>query len=159
MAKNGTTKVIDKGFKKIRKDLKKTDGATVDVGILDGNVDDNFTAADLAATMEFGTKHAGPNRNIVIPERSFFRSTFDDNKQKYVRVLKSLLIDVLQETKTVEGSLALFGERVVGDVKRKITAIKSPANAPSTIAGKGFDNPLIETGLNLRARIKKRVKL
>lgn len=162
MAKNGRTKVVDKGFKRIRKDLKKTDGATVDVGILSGsgNVEGNFTVAELAAVQEFGTKKAGRNKNVVIPERSFLRSTYDTNRLKYKRVLRVLYGDVLLGYKTVEGALALFGERVVGDVKRKITAIKFPPNAPSTIARKkGRDNPLIETGLNLKARIAKKVRL
>ncbi len=64
----------------------------------------------------------------------------------------------MQGSKTVEGALSLFGERVVGDIKKKITSIREPANAPSTVAGKGFDNPLIHTG-TMRNRIKKRVNL
>lgn len=160
MAKNGETKVVDKGFKRIRKDLKKTDGSSVDVGILGGKeLEGTFTVAEMAAVHEFGTKRAGRSRNVVIPERSFLRSTYDEKKQVYRRILKSLYGDVLQGTKTVEQALALFGERVVGDIKKKITAIKEPPNAPSTIAGKGFDNPLIHTGTNLRARIAKKVKL
>ena len=160
MAKNGETKVVDKGFNRIRKDLKKTDGSSVDVGILGGEVEGNFTVASLAAVHEFGTKKAGRNKNIVIPERSFLRSTYDEKKIKYKKVLKSLYGEVLLGTKTVEGALALFGERVVGDIKRKITAIKEPANAPSTLAGKYLKaNPLIDTGLNLRARIAKKVNL
>ncbi len=161
MAENGETVVVDKGFNRIREDLDKTDGSTVDVGILGGDIkDDVFTVAALAATHEFGTKKAGRNKNIVIPERSFFRSTFDDNKVKYIRVLKLLFGDVILGNKTVEGALSLFGTRVVGDVKRKITSLMSPPNAPSVIARKkGGNNPLIETGSNLRARIARRVKL
>ncbi len=163
MAKNGKTKVVDKGFKRIRKDLKKVDGASVDVGILggSGNVKKGtFTVAALAATQEFGTRKAGKNKNIIIPERSFLRSTFDSKKQKYMKVLKSLHGDILLGKKTVVGALALFGDRVVGDVKRKITDIKTPPNAPSTLKRKyPKNNPLIETGLNLRARIAKKVNL
>lgn len=158
---NGTTKVVDKGFKRIRKDLKKTDGSEVDVGILGGKVvEGTFNVAELAAVHEFGTDKAGRSRNVIIPERSFLRSTFDDKRQKYRQVLKSLMGEVLVGIKTVDQALSLFGERVVGDVKKKITDIKEPPNKPSTIARKkGKANPLIDTGLNLRARIAKRVRL
>ena len=171
---NGKTKVIDRGFSRIRVELDKTDGSTVDIGILKGassfvgpvrsgvnfgpQPKGNFEVAEIAAVQEFGTHKAGKNRNVVIPERSFLRSTSDDNKQKYSQVLKSLMGDMLSGTITIEQGLALFGERVVGDVKKKITTIREPANAPRTIAQKGFDNPLIRTG-TLRSRIAKRVKL
>ncbi len=165
MAKNGKTKVIDKGFKRIRKDLNKVDGSEVDIGILKGEVGildavsgKSFEVAEIAAVHEFGTTKAGRNNSVTIPERSFMRSTFDDNRVKYTQVLKSLMGDVLQGNKTVEQALSLFGERVVGDIKKKITSIREPANAPSTIEGKGFNNPLIRTG-TMRSRIKKRVRL
>lgn len=155
---NGKTKVIDKGFKRIRRDLHKTDGSTVDVGILKGvsgsdlATGTNFTVAEIAAVQEFGS------RDGRIPERSFIRSVVDSNKVKYRSVLKSLIGDVLLGNLSVEKALAQFGERVVGDIKRKITSISSPPNAPSTIAGKGFNNPLIRTG-TMRSRIKSKVKL
>lgn len=162
---NGKTKVTDKGFKRIRKDLKVTDGSSVDVGILKGEASiidqvsgSKFEVAEIAAVQEFGTTRAGRNNNVTIAERSFMRSTVDAKKSKYEEVLKSLMVDVLLGLKTVNQALSLFGERVVGDIKKKITSIKSPPNAPSTIEAKGFDNPLIHTG-TMRSRIKKKVNL
>ncbi len=171
---NGKTTVIDKGFSRIRVDLDKTDGSTVQVGILKGvssfigpikiganfgpQPKGNFSVAEIAAVQEFGTNKAGKSKNVVIPERSFLRSTADENKEKYGKVLRSIMGDILLGSIKVEKGLALFGERVVGDVKKKITTIREPANAPGTIAQKGFDNPLIRTG-TLRARIAKKVKL
>lgn len=157
MAKNGNTKDIDRGAEKVMVNLEVTDGSSVDIGILKGEVAGviegaKIEVAEIAIVQEFGST------KINVPERSFLRSVTDEKREKYKAVLKSLFSKVLLGTTTVPQALDLFGERVVGDVKRKITSIRQPPNAPSTIAKKGFDNPLIRTG-TLRSRIKKRVKL
>jgi len=166
---NGKTKTNDKGYNRILSDLAKVNGAEVSVGILKGTasvVDPSpgsgtkkrIEVAQIAAVQEFGTTRAGAGNTVTIPERPFLRSNFDDRKGKYRLVLRSLYADILAGRASVESALSLFGERVVGDVKRKITSIRVPKNAPSTQKIKGFDNPLIRTG-TLRARISKRVKL
>ena len=45
---------------------------------------------------------------------------------------------------------AALGELVKGEVQRRIAELKTPPNAPATIARKGSSNPLIDKGV-LRA--------
>ncbi len=135
MSKNGKTKVIDKGHDKIIDQYKKAAGSSVDIGIM--------------------RAERYPN-NVKIKGKK--KSTADEKRIKYRQVLTDLMWDVTIGRITVKEALELFGERVVGDVKRKITSIRTPPNAPRTVSEKGFDNPLIRTG-TLRSRIKKRVNL
>jgi hypothetical protein len=43
--------------------------------------------------------------------------------------------------------LGQMGDRIKGQLQASIKALKSPANAPSTVRRKGFDQPLIDTGV------------
>lgn len=45
-----------------------------------------------------------------------------------------------------ERFLQKTGDKLAESIKKSITGWSVPANAPSTIAKKGFNNPLIETG-------------
>lgn len=93
----------------------------------------------IAASNEFGT------RDGHVPERSYLRSTVDENQQSIVRDLETIVSRSLDGKSYVHG-LRVLGERVVGLVKRKIVDLDDPPNAPSTIAAKGSDNPLVDTG-------------
>ena len=150
------TKVIDKGYNRIRQQMALMEDARVNVGILAGETypdDPSITVPEIAVVHEFGST----KRNI--PERSFLRSTADDKRIKYRRILRDGMISIMEGTATTKGVLDNFGKIVVGDVQRKITAIKTPPNMPATIkAKKGKSNPLIDEG-TLRSRIKSEVEL
>ena len=99
---------------------------------------------------EFGTEH--------IPERSFLRATIFANVENYERLMGNMINDVVYERITADEAYTALGNRVVIDVKKAVTDFSSPANAASTIAAKGFDNPLIETGAMRDAIAFKRVE-
>lgn len=94
--------------------------------------------ATVAAMHEFGT--GGQE------ERSFLRSSFDEHQKKYIKMAQKLVKKVVEKGGTIEKVAALIGQEAEFDVVDKINAISTPGNADSTIARKGFDNPLIETG-------------
>lgn len=85
-------------------------------------------------------------KSVVIPERSFLRSTFDEKNREWQDFARSMVSDVLYGRMSVDEFYNRWGAVVVGDVQQKITSIRNPANAPLTIANKGSSNPLIDTG-------------
>lgn len=84
---------------------------------------------------------------IVIPERSFIRSTVDDNEEKYFRSLNRVMGRIIDGTLNKFQALSFVGQLVEADIKSKIINLDSPANAKSTVRKKGSDNPLVDTGL------------
>jgi len=105
----------------------------------------------IATVHEFGT------RDGRIPERSYLRSTVDEHRLRYIAMVSKAA------KKIVEGAdptqvMGLIGSVAVGDVQRKIANRIPPPNAPSTIARKGSDVPLIDTG-RLRQSIDYVVKV
>lgn len=98
------------------------------------------TLGEVAISNEFGSPERG------IPERSYIRSTFDENKEKWLGLM-SRQIDKLIEGKTTEEKiLATMGEHIKSEIQRKIVDLRTPPNSPETIAKKGSSNPLIDTG-------------
>ena len=124
----------DLGYRALLASFPSLRRVQVLVGILD-----DPELAPIAAFNEFGTD--------TIPERSFLRSTVDENRTKYGTAMGAAIVDVLVRGQTVEQAFGGLGELVQFDIQDKIEAIDHPRNAPSTIAKKGFDDPLIETGI------------
>jgi len=147
MVKTGAkVKDIDKGFKALQMALFQEDKKAVDVGYFSGEIfeENGEDLASVARQNEFGI----PGH---IPERSFMRSTYDQNKDQ---IMKAYTLYFKAETKglTTKAFLKL-GALVTGMIKKKIKTAKSWAvpNAPATIAaktraGKVGDAPLIDTG-------------
>lgn len=112
----------------------------------------SLTRVKLAVIHEFGAKVKngfGRGIEIVIPERSFLRSTADENRRKYELVMKRSVRKLVKAPLFFNAKAELFqlGERVRADVIRKIKRRIPPPNKPSTIAQKkGEDVPLIDTG-------------
>lgn len=153
-----TTKDVDRGWKRIREVAKRVgEGKSyVKVGVLgkkarektDGKVD----TVTLAFLHEFGAPGAG------IPERSFIRATFDQNRAKYRALVKKLVAQMLRDkTMTEKKALGIIGATMAADVKRYVTqgAGVPPPNAPATLrrklkrtrkGSKGQPRTLIDTG-------------
>ena len=147
----------DHGYKRLKSTLRELDDAHVYVGVLqdrgsERTSDGKITLAGYAAVNEFGSEDGR------VPERSFLRSTVDEERDTYEQALQRGLGKVIDGTSTTERELGLVGARVSRDVKRKIRELKEPANAPLTIERKGSANPLIDTG-RLRQSITFLVKM
>lgn len=143
MAKIKKTKDIDKGYKRILRDLGASDNSKVTVGFHAKDVeraDSDLNVAEIAAIQEYGSEDG------TIPERSFIRSTVDDNSETYKAFIKESFNLIIAGKLNPITALDRIGIRIRDDVKRKIVALNTPANAPSTIAAKGSANPLVDTG-------------
>jgi hypothetical protein len=98
---------------------------------------DGTPVALVAAANEFGDP--GQNR----PPRAFFRIMLAEKAPgwgvKFGKILKATGYNLDQ-------SLGLMGEMVKGELQQSIRDFVAPELAESTIAAKGFDKPLIDTG-------------
>ena len=140
---------IDRGFKRIKRLLTKASrrGPAVGVGAqaAEAKADhDGITNAELAAVHEFGKGNA--------PERSFLRSTFDENLRDYDRELTAIAKRTYDGSASLEGDLLLLGESMRSDVIQKIrSSIPPPLKSATVARKKGETTPLIDTGQLLNA--------
>lgn len=99
-----------------------------------------FVKADQS---NFETTHTVPEHTVTIPARPFFRGMIA-SERAYVA---SDMGHALREADyNMARALGLMGEEYLGKLQESIRDFTSPANAPSTIRRKGFDDPLIDTG-------------
>lgn len=126
---------------KLKQKLSNT--PTLRVGFLENaTYDDGTQVALIAAVQEFGTFRAGKDHNVVIPPRPYFRAMIAKNSKTWSAALAKLL---KANDYDVEKSLRLLGELIRGQLMQSIIATNSPPNAPSTIAKKGSDKPLVDS--------------
>lgn len=104
-----------------------------------------FTLGQVAVVNEFGSKDGR------VPERSFIRTTDVDKRDDVYAYLKRKRLDVVSGRETARQVLGEVGAKMKGFIQQKIIAIRTPPNAPSTIARKGSSNPLIAEGQLLRS--------
>lgn len=135
-------RVVDRdlGYRKIMRNLREMGRAPVEV-FVGVRAESGAELVTIAAVNEFGSSDGH------VPERSYLRSTVDENRAKYLKALTAATGKGIDKGRaTMARELGKVGQVAVGDVQRKIRDIDTPPNAPSTIRQKGFDNPLIETG-------------
>ncbi|USK71759.1 hypothetical protein [Peribacillus asahii] len=84
--------------------------------------------------------------SVNIPERSFIRSTFDENERDWSEFIEDQIEKLLSLEITAEQLFERLGALIVGEIQKKMTDIRTPANAALTVANKGSSNPLIDTG-------------
>jgi hypothetical protein len=147
-----SVKDIDKGWKRITNKILSLNGKTVSAGIHTdaGNEKNGVSIAQVATYNEFGTKR--------IPARPFIRLSFENHNKEWNDVADEQLTAMVNSGKTASGALSAVGEAMKKDIVSIIgDTSQLRHNAPSTIAKKGFDKPLYETG-KLKAAIDYKVK-
>lgn len=143
MTKNG--KVDQRVWRMLRREIKKLDGKVAKVGVIGqpaaADRDGITTNAELAAVHEFGS------RDGQIPERSFIRATFREQRQRFEEMLGRQAHGIITMKLGAEqalGQLAAFG---AGAIKSYITRGSNLLPlAPVTVASKGSSRPLVDTG-------------
>lgn len=148
MAKGIGTVIIDRGYAHARRQLdtlKKSPEVAIGVmGSDAAKVRGSTTMVDIATSHEYGTEH--------IPERSFIRATVDQNRQKYLAIVKQLKNEVLLNDMPAATALGILGEKIKADIQQRITDGIDPALSQATIDAKKSSVPLIDTG-QLRASL------
>lgn len=115
-----------------------TKKATLRVGFLEGaTYPDGTSVPMVAATQEFGSPEQG------IPPRPFFRRMIAAKSASWGNATAKLLI---QNDYDAEKTLGLVGMGIKGQLQQSIRDLTDPPLAPATVARKGFDKPLVDTG-------------
>lgn len=145
-----------KGLDKIQAQIIKSIGQNyrLAVGVFGSQGSDLVM---IAATNEFGTDRAGKNHNVRIPERSYLRTTFYQEKKNILKIIKNGTIKIMKGELDQKGLLEIIGTYLQGKIQEKISSNIPPENAPSTIKKKGSSATLIDTG-RLRQSITYKVE-
>ena len=145
--------VRDLGWKQIKKNMKQLDNMAVDVGVQSdaGANDEGTSIAFYGSVNEFGSSDGR------VPERSFMRSTFDENIHGINNTVKRLRALVERGRIDAEQAGGMLGEYHQRQIQEKIRSGVPPANAPSTIKRKGSSKTLIDDGI-LRGAIRYEVR-
>jgi len=142
-------KVNEAGLKRLMAQVEvlRKGEIAVKVGVVgpDANVTHDprsgLTNAELAVFMEYGTK--------TVPARPAIRGTIDGNKDRYFKeILPKLARAVVEGKISFHEALDVFGLKVATDIKSAITSGEGipPPLQPETVAAKGSDRPLVDTG-------------
>lgn len=146
MAVSWDTKFVrDQGWKVAEEAFAELDkkGLSLKIGVQSDEdpYPNGETVAKIAAWNHFGTKD--------IPARPYLTKAIDENTRS-LENFSTKVFKKIMDGMDLEKGLGLLGEEVVSVIRRMITTLAEPPNAPSTIKKKGSSNPLIDTG-RLRA--------
>lgn len=83
---------------------------------------------------------------IVIPERSYLRSGFDEHVDDISNKIEQLAPNVLDLSISANQFMDMIGLEFSGMIQKKIKDTNSPANSQMTVERKGSSNPLIDSG-------------
>ena len=120
---------------------KLGNGKVLRVGFLEGaRYPDGTPVAQVAFWNEFGTRTA--------PVRSFFRDMIAKCSPRWGAAIAANL-----RATNFDGDVTLqrMGVGIQDQLTRSIVDFTTPGNAPYTIQQKGFDKPLIDTGVMQRS--------
>jgi len=147
----------DLGERALLRAVDELDDAHFDVGLFEGEThpeSEEYTIAQIGAVHEFGTKDGH------IKERSFLRSTADEQRDAYHRRMAQVAAKVQRRKGkgNLISMLTAVGELAASDVRKKITTLRTPKKADSTIKSQGgkTTNPLIWLGY-MRAAVRSRI--
>ena len=132
-------------FAEVRRRAEQLAALRLRVGVFGGTEDDGTPLAEVAAIHEFGAPRAG------IPQRSSQRSTMRRKRDEITRVMATQVNAVTTGKKSGAAALGKVGAYVAGEIKLTIDSRKTEGPEPqelkpATIARKGHDLPLVETG-------------
>ena len=130
------------------REIERFEGLEIRAGILANEGaethSEGLTVLDVASFHEFGTRR--------IPARSFLRGYYDERESDLDEGLDRMLASVVAGKRTAQSAGDAFGSAVVAGIQKRISDRIEPALADATIARKGSDVPLIDTG-QLRSSI------
>lgn len=152
MAKKGV-RVEDKAWLALKARVAEAGKAHVKVGVLSQSpqgaathATGGITVVELAAIHEFGSPAAR------IPERSFVRRTFAENRTELSSLQARIAGRLVAGALTGFQALSILGSWASTAIKKTITGTHIPPPlAPATVARKGSDRPLVDSGQLLNA--------
>lgn len=157
---NVKVSVTEKGKKEYQDFLgrfKNVKGSYVSVGVQEGagSYPNGVSVVEVALWNEFGTRYA--------PERSFMRSSIDENVGLINQWREEVLESVTTGKITVPRALEILGFRVKTLIENKIGSNVPPPNAPSVVEKKQregkpqrtlMDNLLLQRSITYKVVVK-----
>lgn len=127
-----------------------------------GPENDNLPIAVVVMRNEEGVR-GGQGNGPGIPSRPFIRTLFMSLKRSssFRSYVSSEFRMYFAGQKTANGMMNTLGNYVREEMRESITRWTTPPNSPYTIAKKGFNDPLVETGLmgrSIAVKVLKGVK-
>lgn len=141
--------VNTKEWEKIKKRLLTSSQNQLDVGFFQedqyGSENNNLQVAAVAAWNEFGDSRW----NVNIPPRPFMRNGLGGymDSVEFKKILAGELKLMFNGKRRPNAIYDSMGRLLTNKLQEIILEWSSPPNAPSTIESKGFNDPLIDTGL------------
>ena len=87
-------------------------------------------------------------KSVDIPARPFMRLTLNHHGDEWTELFaKETLKVALNPNGNIDDIYKVVGKQMVNDMKDTINKLSQPANAPLTADRKGFNNPLVDTGI------------
>lgn len=154
MSGGGHVKVVDKdtGWAALFKRAAEIRHAAVKVGVLaDGKGGEYepgvaLTVAQIAGVVHYGTADGH------IPPRPFLTMAFDEQREELAAMGKAFMPEVIEGKMPLDRALNIMGAKLAAEAKKVISiGDKLEENKPSTVAAKGSDRPLVDTGRLLGA--------
>ena len=140
-----SVKVVDMGWNDILREVKRSKGREVAVGILTGSVNaEGENIAAYASKNEFGSGN--------VPSRPFMRIAFDENVDKIGQDFVAQAKQVYTGKRTADQALTVIGIKHADRIKNVITGRDIPPElSPVTVAKKGSTKTLVDTGAMVSA--------
>ncbi len=127
-------------MKALRDIAERMGGGSVEVGFMDAaTYPDGTPVAAVAFWNEFGTSD--------IPPRPFFRGMIARESTTWPGKMAALA----KSSGNAEQVLGALGADIKGALQQSINDMSTPANAQSTEDAKGFNKPLIDTGVMINS--------
>lgn len=142
--------IIDLGWNRIKTTITALNNQEVEVGFLNNSKN----IATIAFLNEFGHKARDGSQ---VPERAFMRDALKKYQKTFLKESIQRIKTILQGSLSVDSYLNQSGKFWQDSIKYSIAEFSTPANKPSTVKRKGFNDPLIHTGLML-ATVKYKIK-
>jgi len=122
----------------------------IKVGVKSGIAYPDGTPVELV-----GLVHELGDEDLNIPERSYLRSTIDENRKEYNKDMMYIIKRIFDGDSNAISMVNLLGAKIEGDVKTKITDLDEPELKDSTLKQRkgNSSNPLVDTSLLRRSII------
>jgi hypothetical protein len=139
-------KVDTKQWKKMEKRLLTGGDKTIQVGWWDSEHPSGVPTAQVAAWNEEGHINGGMFAGTITPARPAIRTGFMPYSKKLIPAYYGDINDIAMGRSSWNKLNNTLGAQLVRVMQDTIFKWDSPANSATTIALKGFNNPLVESG-------------
>lgn len=136
----------DKGWRELTSNVARAGATKLRVGVLGADAsrkhpNADITIGEVALINEFGSDDGH------VPRRSFIRGTVNGKMGLMASILNTAARAVVMAKQSADVALGHAGALVVNAIRETIEHSIAPHNAKATVDKKGFDHPLIESGV------------